>query len=149
MKYTDPIPSSPGRGADPLDRMLSAFFRSEMPNPWPLAPGPVRNLSVPAPAPEADRPRRLGPSSPYFSMAAAVTLLLAGYAWLAGQFPQPQDASPPGSRGPLTGWQERRRPLEGVAPLPHGGTARFREEPLPNGGVRIHVEESTRPSPPR
>jgi hypothetical protein len=123
--------------------MLFAFFRAEVPNPWPNAPTPVRNLSAPAPAPIPDGPRRLWASSPSFTMAAAVALLLAGYTWLAGQFPQPQNALPMGPRDPMTG------KLEGVAPLRNGGEAHFREERLPNGEVRIHVEESKRPSPPR
>jgi hypothetical protein len=123
--------------------MLSAFFRSEVPSPWPKAPTPARNQTVLAPAPATDDPRRVWVSSPSFTMAAAVALLLAGYAWLAGQFPQPQNAMPPGPREPMTG------KLEGVVPLPNGGEARFQEERLRNGGFRFHIEESKRPSPPR
>jgi hypothetical protein len=122
--------------------MLSAFFRSEMPNPWPKAPAPVRSIPAPAPAPEADRPRRFWMISPSWSMAAAVALMLAGYTWLAGQFPQPQDTRSDGLP-PMTGMKV------GITPLPNGGEARFREERLPTGEVLIHMEESKRPSPMR
>jgi hypothetical protein len=132
--------------------MLYAFFRSEVPNPWPNAPTPARSVPAAVPAPAADGSRRLWPSSPYFSMAAAVALLLAGYTWLAGQFPPPQDPARPVSGDPNTAKKDHLRPLfrEGVAPLRHGGEARFREGQIPGDPrIFIHVEESKHPSPPR
>jgi len=153
MRHTDLFPSAPGRGADPLDRMLVAFFRSEMPNPWPNAPAPVRNVPAPVPAPEADRPRRSWTLSPCLSMAAAVALMLAGYSWLAGQFPPPQDPARPPSTDPNTAKQgPPLRPLfreEGVAPLRNGGEAHILEERYPDGRVQINAVETKRPSPTR
>jgi hypothetical protein len=84
-------------------------------------------------------------------MAAAVALLLAGYTWLAGRFPQPNDPLPPGQTDPVTASQQKLRPLstEGVTPLPNGGAARFREERFPDGRIQLHLEEIRRPSPSR
>jgi hypothetical protein len=92
--------------------------------------------------------------SPAWSMAAAVAMMLAGYAWLSGQFPQLQDTPSTESINPMRtgkGNAPHLRPLlrEGVLPLPNGGEARFREEQFPTGEVRFHIEESKRPSPMR
>ncbi len=149
MRHTDLLPPSPGRGADPLDRMLFAFFRAELPNPWPKAPAPVRERPALAPAPEADRPRRSWTASPAWSMAAAVALLFAGYAWLAGNFPPPQEFSAPGPDGGLTGQKERVRPLmreEGYENLRNGGSAHFEEERFPGGVRNIRVEQVNPPA---
>jgi hypothetical protein len=85
-----------GHGGDDLDEVLSAFFRSEMPSPWPQlqlpeqaspARPPVR-LARPAPAPSS----RPWLRSPRFALAASVALLIGGYALMPAALPPP---SPP------------------------------------------------------
>ncbi len=74
-----------GHGGDELDEALSAFFRSEMPHPWPRLQLPAR----PAPA----SPRRPWFRSPRLALAASVALLIAGSAALSAALtpPQPPD----------------------------------------------------------
>jgi hypothetical protein len=75
-------------------------------------------------------------------MAAAVALLFAGYAWLAGQFPPPDTAQPLPDRG-MTGWNRV------IVPLQNGGEADVEEMRLPNGERRFHIQERQQPSPQR
>src|SRR5262245_15171542 len=87
MRIVDP-PSldSPGRGRHgDLDRLLSDFFRSEMPHPWPELTIPdeqPRTLPLPARKP---MPRRSSWRS-RFALAASIALLLAGGWFLSGKF---------------------------------------------------------------
>jgi hypothetical protein len=128
--------------------MLFAFFRSEVPHPWPNVPTPVRSAPAAVPAPAADESRRMWVASPSLTMAAAVALLLAGYTWLAGQFPQPQDPARP-DQNP-TGFVPGRSALpDRVEPLPNGGAARIHEERLPDGRIQINAVEVKPPTPPR
>jgi hypothetical protein len=87
MRIVDP-PSldSPGRGRHgDLDQLLSDFFRSKMPHPWPEPAMPdeqPKTLPLPARKP---MPRRSSwPSR--FALAASVALLLAGGWFLSGKF---------------------------------------------------------------
>jgi hypothetical protein len=72
----------PVRRPDDFDELLTRFFRSEMPDPWPAVPE----------APPAE-PRRQAPARPWFrhssrlALAAAVALFLIGYLTLASRFP--------------------------------------------------------------
>ena len=96
MRIVEP-PSldSPGRGCheDDLDRLLSDFFRSELPNPWPKPPisdGPTATLPL-----SARKPVRRGPAvRSRFALVASVALLLTGGWFLSGKF---DDVSGPGS----------------------------------------------------
>lgn len=78
-------------GDDDLDEALFAFFRSEMPHPWPRlklpegATAPPVRPAQPAPAPS----RRPWFRSPRFALAASVALLIAGYAVLSGALAPP------------------------------------------------------------
>jgi len=88
MRIVEP-PSldSPGRGChgDDLDRLLSDFFRSELPNPWP-APPISDDLTESLPL-SARKPIRRGPAlRSRFALAASVALLLAGGWLLSGKF---------------------------------------------------------------
>jgi hypothetical protein len=68
----------PGSNGDNLDHLLRAFFRAEMPEPWPDAPA----------RPLAFRPaRRRGLVRSRLALAASVLLLLVGQWLLAGSFP--------------------------------------------------------------
>jgi hypothetical protein len=89
------LPPKPG---DDLDGLLRAFFRGQMPNPWPAPRLPRFRTATPArPAPPG---RPLMRSR--WALAASVGLLLLGSLGLTGRFTQPtrHDAS---FDGPMTG----------------------------------------------
>lgn len=73
------------RHGDDLDRLLSDFFRAELPNPWPAAPIPDEQpQSLPL---SARKPIRHWSSlRSRFALAASVALLLAGGWFLSGKF---------------------------------------------------------------
>ncbi len=71
MNETTPLPPPD------IDRMLRAYFRSEMPDPWP-------RLLLAEPA-RLSWWRRYGAR---LAVAASVALLLTGYLALAGHFPR-------------------------------------------------------------
>jgi hypothetical protein len=83
-----------GHAGDDLDEALSAFFRSEMPQPWP-------SLKLPGGAPVRPAPPAPVPSqspwfrSPRFALAASVALLILGYAVLAGALTAPTNVESP------------------------------------------------------
>jgi hypothetical protein len=81
-----------GHGGDDLDEALFAFFRSEMPSPWPqlklpngTPPAPALRPARPAPAPS----QRPWFRSPRFALAASVALLIAGYATMSATLSPP------------------------------------------------------------
>ncbi len=80
---------------DDLDRLLSAFLRAELPDPWPMLRAPTLPASQPLPA-KGWRLPRLGGSR--FALAATVTLCLIGSLLLGHIFPKNlplgPDASP-------------------------------------------------------
>jgi hypothetical protein len=136
MRFVDP-PSldSPERGlsGDDLDGLLSAFFRAELPDPWPavtvLAPAVV-------PLPAAAPPRRRNASR--LALAASVALFLTGSWLVSGKLPD----APPDS-GPL--------PHHGSANRLHG-THQSSVELTHDGktgqtGVRIDVRPVPKKSP--
>jgi hypothetical protein len=74
-----------GRHEDDLDRLLSDFFRSGLPNPWPKPPDAcdlAETLPLTARQPVRGRPALRS----RFALAASVALLLAGGSFLAGKF---------------------------------------------------------------
>jgi hypothetical protein len=74
---------------DDLDEVLSAFFRSELPRPWPplkLPGGPPVRPAPPAPAARA----RSWFRSPRFALAASVALLIGGYAVMSATLTPPE-----------------------------------------------------------
>jgi len=95
MRFVDPPTlDSPWREqpGDDLDGLLTAFFRSEMPSPWPGAPEPEEAEVIVRPMPRARNPiwgSRL-------ALAASVAILLAGGWLLSGSFSDtPGGANPP------------------------------------------------------
>jgi len=131
MRFVDP-PSldSPERGlsGDDLDGLLSAFFRAELPDPWPA-------VTVPAPAilplPAAAPPRRRNASR--LALAASVALFLTGSWLVSGKLPE----APPGS-GPLPDPSASR--LNATVGLTHDGKTG-------QTGVRIDVRPVPKKSP--
>jgi hypothetical protein len=79
MSLVEPSPLKPG---DDLDGLLRTFFRSQMPQPWPVPPMP-RSRSVPATRPAASRHPLMRSR---FALAASVALLLFGSLFLPGRF---------------------------------------------------------------
>jgi hypothetical protein len=93
---------SPGRPAGDLDGLLRAFFRAEMPHPWPAvqigqgpSPFPQRNRTAAHmngdDRPPADTGRRFAPRSwskirSRLALAATVALLLLGTLLMSGRF---------------------------------------------------------------
>ena len=87
-----------GHAGDDLDEALFAFFRSQMPSPWPrlrLPEVPPVRPAVPAPAPS----RRPWFRSPRFVLAASVALLIAGYAAMSAALTPPAPSSNPALDG--------------------------------------------------
>src|SRR5262249_17474636 len=84
-----------GHGGDDLDEALHAFFRSEMPRPWPQLQLPDGTPPAPSvrPAPAAPAPsRRPWFRSPRFALAASVARLVAGYAVMSAALAPPTPA---------------------------------------------------------
>jgi hypothetical protein len=88
-----------GHAGDDLDEALFAFFRSQMPRPWPrLQPpdgAPPVRPAQPAPAPS----RRPWFRSPRFVLAASVALLIAGYALTSAALTPPAPSGDPSFNG--------------------------------------------------
>jgi hypothetical protein len=84
-----------GHAGDDLDEALFAFFRSQMPRPWPRlqppAAAPRVRPALPAPVPS----RRPWFRSPRFVLAASVALLIAGYALTSAALSPPAPSSNP------------------------------------------------------
>jgi hypothetical protein len=81
MRFLDPPTLDAARRGlpgDDLDGLLSAFFRTEMPCPWPGAPVPEETPVIFRPAPV-----RRSSFRSRLALAASVALLIAG-AWLLG-----------------------------------------------------------------
>lgn len=80
MRFADPPSLDAGRQSrfgDDLDGLLTAFFRTEMPSPWPGTPLPEDTPVLLRPAPARKQPffrSRL-------ALAASVALLISG-SWL-------------------------------------------------------------------
>jgi hypothetical protein len=91
---------------DDLDEVLFAFFRSEMPRPWPALQLPDGAPPAP-PLPPRVRPAQPAPApsprpwfhSPRFALAASVALLIAGYAVMSAALGPPAAATDPDLKG--------------------------------------------------
>ena len=76
---------------DDLDDLIGAFFRAEMPDPWPGSPRP---RTEPARAPR--REARAWAAYSKLALAASLALLLAGGWLLSGKLGAPASPSMPG-----------------------------------------------------
>jgi hypothetical protein len=76
-----------GHAGDDLDEVLSAFFRSQMPAPWPRLNLDSRRVRPAQPV--AAPSRRPWFRSPRFALAASVALLIGGYAFLSATLTAP------------------------------------------------------------
>jgi len=99
MNATDRLPA----GAD-LDKLLSAFFKSELPDPFPglKAPAP-RAEALPMPAvPRTPIARQPLLTKSRFSLAVSVALLLGGCWYLSGHISAPTARPNVGKNGEAT-----------------------------------------------
>jgi len=78
MNTSTRIPNLPEDGAE-LDRLLGAYFRSEMPARWPTTPQPWAEKSPPASRHTGDPSRKSR-----WALAASVALLIGGCWYLSG-----------------------------------------------------------------
>lgn len=74
------------QNAEPLDSLLGAYFRAEMPTPWPSFDR--RETTVLPPRPETARPTSWWAMYSRFALALSVALLLGG-AWFLGGMSAP------------------------------------------------------------
>jgi hypothetical protein len=82
MNANDQFPTDPK-----LDRMLSAFFKAELPSPFPALKMPSRaELPLPAVSPSGSRAPL---SNSRLSLAASVALIIGGCWYLSGQITNP------------------------------------------------------------
>jgi hypothetical protein len=136
-----------GHGGDDLDEALFAFFRSEMPHPWPqmklpngTPPAPRVRPAQPAPAPS----RRPWFRSPRFALAASVALLIGGYAVMSAALPAPSGDKPsvpdvrPGSakRNHIPDGPEG--PPKAVSPKDAPEEEMWLEQPGPDAPTTLH-----------
>jgi len=128
-----------GRHGDDVDRLLSDFFRAELPNPWPAAPVPDEQpQSLPL---STRKPMQRGSAlRSRFALAASVALLLIGGWFLSGKF---EDVSGAGSSGfgPSTADPTDGRPTRRIKEL-DGAQPRHRERIIldQNGNAGFRVE---------
>jgi len=153
MNLISPPPVSRGgdRPPEDIDRTLRAYFKAQMPDPWPSleAPAPRRPATIPFVAPPA---RRGGLFRSRLALAASVALLATGLGIIAGAFQGKTSAPSPNVTTP----QAVVPPLPGQAPVIPG---RDPSEPSklkvnetliqqPNG-TTINVEVIDWPVPPK
>jgi len=111
MNRNLPLTELPSPGDD-LDRLLSRFYQSEMPAPWPPAPRPDA-AALPMPAsrlPGYERPRQLV-TGPRAALAASVALLL-GSCWFLSNQTGDATAPPHGSSAASDGKATKKFPHE-------------------------------------
>ena len=92
---TRPPIDANGHAGDELDETLSAFFRSEMPRPWPQFKVPDDRPAVRPAEPVPLPSRRPWFRSPRFVLAASVALLIAGYAAMSAALTPPATLGEP------------------------------------------------------
>ena len=138
MSYLKEPPTSPrnaGRPPDEIDGLLRAFFRAEVPDPWPVLKPPAA-----AETPAVLRRIRRRPWTMMRSrlaLAASIALLLIGCWFLSGL----QGERPPGTEGTMFDPEATLRPFP-----PEKVKTREGREVLMEGNVIRQIEETTGPS---
>lgn len=126
-------PDAAGRSPDNLDGLLRAFYRAEMPDPWPALQPSVSREVVPF------RPtNRWSSQRSRWVLAASVVLLLISQLFLSGQLPDYSAARTAGEVGDTTA----RRNLSG---LTHPGKAAPVHKGQLRDSSRLGVEEGVHP----
>jgi hypothetical protein len=81
---TTMLPPTRGLPEDDLDRVLFAYFKHEMPDPWPNLPIPAGNVR---PASAAPVPHRRSGRDARFALAASVAMIVGSCWYLADHMP--------------------------------------------------------------
>jgi hypothetical protein len=118
-----------GPAPDEMDRLLYAFMREEMPDPWPMMKAPAQPAPAPLPMKSRGWPRLSGSR---FALAATVTLCLVGSLLLIHLFPGDS------SRGMERTATENIGPKFNISPQGHGW--KLSKEKTP-GGRTVKVWE--------
>ena len=109
MNRNEPIAELRNPGPDDLDRLLTRFYQSEVPSPWPPAPHPEAERPTPASRlPEyRSQPVLTGPR---VSLAVSVALLLGG-CWFLSSRTADAPVPHPISSGLNNGTAEHKTPI--------------------------------------
>lgn len=104
---------------DEIDGLLRAFFRAELPHPWPAMKAPAAPQTAPVPSspphPALWRSR--------LALAASVALLALGSLFVPGQSPrQPQGPATPRLSGPGSAKREKVKSSLSLEQAPDGPT---------------------------
>lgn len=153
MSLLSPPPIQRGgpQPPDDVDKILRAFFRRQMPDPWPSLEAPVLRRVVPVPAAKAARRWPLLRSR--LALAASVALLAAGLLFRGEAFQgRPNPAGTDLPIGP--GSASRDNGVRGVidpTPAPEAPSKLKINESLIQepGGTTIKVEVIVLPAPPK
>jgi hypothetical protein len=89
-------PAHAGRPSDDLDGLLRAFYRSEVPDPWPVLKPPAEPTSRSG----YSGPRRWPLQSSRWVLAASVALLLIGQLFLSARFSESSSSKSEGEFRP-------------------------------------------------
>jgi hypothetical protein len=114
---------------DEIDGLLRAFFRAEVPHPWPAWKAPATPRST---APDRTAPPRQALWRSRFALAASVAVLALGSLFLPGK--APREAQAPG-RPPLSNPEATRRRV-----APDNVKSSLSLEQTKDGPTKIKVE---------
>jgi len=118
-----------------MDRLLYAFYRAELPKPWPAFQAPAQAPAVlPFPVPSAKRPLL---SRSRLALAASVALLIGGLALLTGKFGG--DAPPPSGMHYL---QPNATHLMPGSNMPTGSGVQMKGPFIEEGELKVIIEEA-------
>jgi len=133
---------------EPIDALLGAFFRSEMPSPWPAFRPAARTRLSPGPVPVPRRSAYAGK----FALAASVALLVVGTWLLPATFaPAPRGQSlpiigpPSASKGGLT--PIHLQPAQPGTPAPDKTKSSLLLEQGSDGRTQLKITVEELPSP--
>jgi hypothetical protein len=99
-------PQVGNRSPDDLDGLLRAFFRAQVPEPWPLLKSPATKSSQQGPG----APRGLSLLRSRIALAASLLILLLGQLFISGMFSDYAHSTADGDRGKTEATNLNRRP---------------------------------------
>jgi hypothetical protein len=135
------VPTRTQGPADDLDGLLRAFYRKEMPKPWPAPPGPPGRL-----LPAQPSPRGFASFRSHLALAASLALILLG-SLLAGGKPRSNPDHTPGFHLGAPEATRPPRPHQEVSPEKLKSSLSLEQDP--EGGTAIKVEIFEEVPPPK
>jgi hypothetical protein len=129
-------------GFDEVDRLLTDFYRAEVPQPWPRLRAPA---PPPAPRPPIVRSRLVQRLARPLGLAAAVAFLLFGYLTLSATFSGNPGAIRPMFDSPHFGTLPRPKVEPVRIKTPRGNDARAWEK-AEDGVIQIYLERDPQPA---